>query len=58
MFSLLFASILQVNQLTAFNDCTEIQLILEENVELGYISKKEANMILKGCRKFQERSAG
>lgn len=58
MFTLLMASILQLNLLTSFNNCNEVQAILAENVESGYISKREAKQILNNCRKYQKRSAG
>jgi hypothetical protein len=58
MLTVLLASVLQLNLLTSFNNCNEVQAILSENVESGYISKREADKILRNCRKYQKRSAG
>ena len=58
MLTVLLASVLQLNLLTSFNNCDEVQAILSENVELGYISKKQADKILRNCLKYQQRSAG
>lgn len=58
MLIVLLALALQLNLLTSFNNCNEVQAILSENVESGYISKREADKILRNCRKYQKRSAG